>query len=70
MKTECTKTYSSFQVLGRKEIVADFNCGTITSDGGGILLREVEHRTGLLHGFAKYFTDHSDKRRIEHSVFS
>jgi len=50
MKTECTKTYSSFQVLGRKEIVADFSGGTLTSDGGGILLREVEHRTGILHG--------------------
>ena len=70
MKTECTKTYSSFQVLGRKEIVADFSGGTITSDGGGILLREVEHRTGILHGFAECFTDHRDRRRIEHSVFS
>jgi len=70
IKVECTKTYSSFQVLGRKEIVANFSSGIIISDGGGILLQEVEHRTGILHGFAKCFTDHRDRRRIEHSVFS
>ena len=44
MKTECTREYRSFQALGRREIVADFSGGTITSDGGALLLREVEQR--------------------------
>lgn len=71
MKTECTKSYSTFQALGRREIIADFNGGTITSDGGGcLLLREIEQRTGILQRFAKCFVDHRDKRRIEHSVLS
>ena len=43
MKTECTKEYRSFQALGRREIVADFSGGTITSDGGGLLLREAAY---------------------------
>jgi hypothetical protein len=34
MKTECTRLYSSFQALGRREIFTDFNGWTITSDGG------------------------------------
>ena len=70
MKTECTKQYSSFQALEKRKIVADFSGGTITSDGGGLLLREVEKRSGILNRFAKCFTDHRDQRRIEHSVLS
>ncbi len=70
MKTECTKKYGSFQALGRREIVADFNGGTITSDGGALLLREVEHRTRILHRFAQCFTDYRDQKRIEHSVLT
>ena len=66
MQTECTRIYNSFQALGRREIVADFSGGTITSDGGGLLLREVEQRTGILQRFAKCFTDYRDAKRIEH----
>ncbi len=70
MKTECTKKYSSFQAIGKREIVADFNGGTITSDGGGLLLREIEQRTGILKRFSQCFTDHRDQKRIEHSVLT
>ena len=68
MKTECTKKRYQFQALGRKEILADFTGGTITSDGGGLLLREVEKRSGVLSRFAKCFTDHQKQDLIEHSV--
>ncbi len=76
MKTECTEKRFEFQPLGRREIVADFNGGTITSDGGGQLLREVEKRTNILGRFeglagslsAKCVTDHRNQDLIEHSV--
>src|SRR5210317_1111910 len=68
MKTECTKKRYHFQALGRRDIVADFSGGTITSDGGGLLLREVEKRTNILERFAKCFIDHRDQKRIEHTV--
>jgi len=68
MKTECTKKRYQFQALGRKEILADFDGGTITSDGGGMLLREVEKRTNILGRFAQCFTDHRNQDLIEHSV--
>ncbi len=70
MKTECTRKYDSLQALGRREIVAEFNGGTITSDGGSLLLREVEPRTAILSRFADCFTDYRDEDRIEHSVLS
>jgi Transposase DDE domain group 1 len=70
MKTECTRKYDTFQALGRREIVAEFNGGMITSDGGALLLREVEQRTAILSRFANSFTDYRDEKRIEHSVLS
>ena len=70
MKTECTKEYGSFQALGRRKIVTDFNGGTISSDGGALLLREVEQRTNILQRFAQCFTDYRDQKRIEHSVLA
>jgi len=48
--------------------MARFDGGRITSDGGGLLLREVERRTGVIRQFAACFTDHRDPRLIEHHV--
>jgi hypothetical protein len=49
-------------------VTARFNGGYITSDGGALLLREVEHRTGILRRFAACFTDQRAPDRIEHPV--
>jgi hypothetical protein len=45
-----------------------FDGGTITSDAGGLLLREVEKRTGIIQQFAACFRDHRRAERIEHGV--
>ena len=68
MKTECQNQWFELQPLGRREVVAEFNGGTITSDAGGVLLREVEERTGLIARFAKCFDDHRDPDKVEHPV--
>jgi len=70
MKTECTQVTDGFQALGKREIVANFDGGDITSDGGSLLLREVEGRIALLKRFSECFTDYRDPRRIEHDVLS
>lgn len=44
MKTECPVVAFAFQPLGHRDVVARFDGGSITSDAGGILLREVESR--------------------------
>jgi hypothetical protein len=49
-------------------VVGRFDGGAITSDGGGLLLREVEKRTGIIAQFAACFTDHRNPERIEHTV--
>ena len=68
MQTECTQVSFPFHPLSQREVVARFDGGYITSDGGGLLLREVERRTGIIQQFAGCFTDHRDPRFIEHSV--
>jgi len=68
MTPECTQVVFGFHPLKQREIRAQFDGGAITSDGGGLLLREVEKRTGILHQFAACFTDHRDAERIEHTV--
>jgi hypothetical protein len=57
-----------FHPLGSREVRGAFDGGTITSDGGGLLLREVEKRTGIVERFAACFTDHREAERVEHTV--
>lgn len=57
-----------FGVLGRREVVARFDGGAITSDAGGLLLREVEARSGIIARFVRGFVDHRDPELIEHTV--
>jgi hypothetical protein len=66
--TECHTQPLLFQPHGRREVLADFDGGKITSDAGGLLLREVEERLGIIRQFAGCFTDHRDEELIEFSV--
>ena len=68
MNAECTRTKLRFQGLDGRDVVGRFDGGEITSDGGGVLLREVEHRTRILGRLSECFTDYRDVDRIEHSV--
>ena len=68
METECTPTQLEFHALGRREVVGKFDGGNITSDAGGLLLRETEKRMGIISGFAGCFQDLRDPELIEHTV--
>jgi len=68
METQCTPTQLKFHALGRREVVGKFDGGTITSDAGGLLLRETEKRTRIISGFARCFEDLRDPELIEHTV--
>ena len=68
MRTQCNQKSFEFHPLGRREVRGRFDGGAITSDAGGLLLREVEKRTGILAQFAACFTDHRNPERLEHTV--
>ena len=56
------------QGSGRRTLVADFDGGTITSDGGALLLREVDRQREIVRRFAACSVDARDPERTEHSV--
>src|SRR5947209_14747270 len=66
--TECNQELFPFEALGQREVVGRFDGGYVVSDGGALLLRQVERRANLLGRFASCFTDQRDPLRIEHSV--
>lgn len=66
--TECRPERHGFHRLGSREIVGHFEGGDISSDAGGLLLREVERRTGIVKRFAGCFRDYRDPRWVEHPV--
>ncbi len=68
MQTECTRTQLEFQGLGRRKVVAAFDGGHISSDGGALLLRETDARFGITQQLAACFTDHRNPNLIEHRV--
>jgi hypothetical protein len=68
MPTQCNQQSFPFHPLGRRDVVARFDGGQISSDAGGLLLREAERVTGIIRQFAACFTDHRDPELIEHTV--
>jgi hypothetical protein len=66
--TQCNQTDLLFQDLDSREVVARFDGGTVTSDAGGLLLREIEHKFHFIESFARCFTDHRNPKWTEHTV--
>src|SRR6266566_1584776 len=57
MATECIQKDFGFHPLKHREIRAQFDGGAITTEGGGLLLREVEKRIGIVRQFAACFRE-------------
>ena len=68
MKTECNPSLFEFQPLGGRQVTAKFDGGTITSDAGGLLLREVEAKAGIIQRFAECFVDFRSPGLLKHTV--
>jgi hypothetical protein len=66
--TDCREQSWLFQDLGNRKVEVDFGGGYLSSDGGGLILRELERHSGLLRDFSGCFVDYRDQRYIEHSV--
>ena len=68
LMTECKTEPYKFHALGNREVVGHFDGGDITTDAGGLLLREIEQRTGIIRRFAACFRDYRDPRFTEFTV--
>ncbi len=66
--TECKPEQLRFGSIGRRDVVASFDGGTISSDGGSLLLAQVDQRIGLFDRLAGCFIDGRASHLIEHPV--
>jgi len=57
-----------FSDLGPRNVVADFSGGTLSTDAGALLLREVDASLGLSRDLAQCFADGRHPVWVEHSV--
>lgn len=70
MQTECKHNVIEFQPHFERGVIGRFDGGTITSDGGALLLRETERETGIIQNFSECFFDYRDPNLIKHSIIS
>jgi hypothetical protein len=66
--TDCKEQPLLFQELGSRQVVADFSGGTLSSDGGVLLLRQVDASLGLTRNLAQCFHDTREQVYVDHSV--
>jgi len=67
-RTDCKEQPLLFQDLGVRGVVVDFSGGTLSSDGGVLLLREVDAKFGLTAALANCFQDHRQQVYVDHTV--
>ena len=53
----------------RKKLTVDFDGGTVSSDGGLLLLREAERELGVCRRLADAMPDRRDPDRVRHAMF-
>ncbi len=68
MQPECTPKQLCFEGLGRRRVEGCFDGGRLTTDGGVLLLREVDQRFRVTKRLAGCFQDHRAETRIEHRL--
>jgi hypothetical protein len=66
--TDCSDQPLLFQDLGRRKVLADFSGGTLSSDGGVLLLRQVDANLGATQSLAQCFYDSRNQVFVDHSV--
>ena len=66
--TECIQKVFGFAPHFSRRVEAGFTAGQVSSDGGALLLREVEQKIGLMGRLAACFTDKRKQDRIEHRL--
>jgi len=66
--TECSQKTFSFAPHFSRCVEAGFTAGQVSTEGGALLLREVDGKIDLLGRLAGCFIDGRDPERIEHTV--
>jgi hypothetical protein len=65
---KCTSNEVEMGRLGRRIISANFDGGDISTEGGALLLRQVDQRIGLTKAIARAFDDRRRGASVTHGV--
>jgi len=68
--TECNQLDFELLGLSGRKIQGNFRGGNVSSDGGLVVLRQVDRWLGLSKALAKRLPDRRDPDKIEHSLES
>jgi len=64
--TKCTTLSASFPRCKGRQVIARFDGGDVTSDGGILLLRQLDREMGLTRAIARRLSDDRDPQRCLH----
>ncbi len=67
-QTDCKQIDFEFQGLGSRKVVVDFSGGHLSSDGGALLLRELDAHLGMSRRLADCFVDLRKPEWVEHQM--
>jgi hypothetical protein len=67
-KVESTPPLPGLSPVAGKPIIARFDGGLLSSDGGLLALREVEHRLGVAKRLAACIADPRAAERVQHGL--
>lgn len=66
--TNCKPKSIYFPANKSKKVELNFNGGDVTSDGGVLLLREIDRKIGLTKQIANLIPDKRDQRYVDHPI--
>jgi len=66
--TQCNQIQFTFAAHNSRKVIAQFEDNRLTTDGGGLLLRQADRKVGLLRRLVGCFQDGRDAERIEHRL--
>ncbi len=66
----CNTVPIPFSSCKRRLVQASFSGGDITSDGGSVVLREMDRQLNLTSSVARVLEDNRDKKKVQHDQLS
>ena len=66
--TECNHETFGFSNCRKRQVRVNFSGGSISSNGGALLLREVDRRMGLTMAVARALGDRRQRGKVRHEV--
>lgn len=64
--THCRQEVFQFQGLKSRKVTADFTGGYLSSDGGALILRDLERRLRIIPRLSLCFADTRNQGFVEH----